>query len=109
MNKVMLGWSTSTVQQDHGIGITRKPKSYSMTAYQVSHAASQAVTIGTAIWKMPVPVFAGLPITTLALGLVKSSKSPKRVASDKKPAVVSKDAFRKGDGEFAMPVRLKGL
>lgn len=64
---------------------------------------------GTAISKMPVPVCAILPSTMLALGLVKSSKSPKSVASEMKPAVVSKEALRNGEGELAMPVRLKGL
>jgi hypothetical protein len=57
----------------------------------------------------PVPLLLGAPITKLALGLRKSSKSPCSVASDRKAAVVSKDALRSGEDLEAIPVRLKGL
>lgn len=39
----------------------------------------------------------------------RSSKSPIKVASDKKAPVVSKDAFKSTELDLAIPVRLKGL
>ena len=42
-------------------------------------------------------------------GVVRSSKSPWRVASDKNAAVVSYDALSSGDGFVDIPFRLKGL
>lgn len=59
--------------------------------------------------KTPVPLLLGAPMTMLAEGLRRSSKSPWSVASDKKAAVVSKDAFSSGDDFVAIPVRLNGL
>lgn len=58
---------------------------------------------------VPVPTLLGVPITKLALGLLKSSKSPCSVASDKNAAVVSNDALSSGDDLLAIPVRLNGL
>lgn len=57
----------------------------------------------------PVPVTMGRPTTRLLEGVVKSSKSPYRVASDKKAVVVSYDALRSGDGLVERPFLLNGL
>lgn len=48
-------------------------------------------------------------MTILELGEPKSSKSPNKAASATKLAVVSKDAFRKGEVLLERPVRLNGL
>lgn len=42
-------------------------------------------------------------------GVLKSSKSPYSVASDKKDIVVSYDALSSGEGFVEMPLRLNGL
>jgi hypothetical protein len=42
-------------------------------------------------------------------GVVRSSKSPYRVASDRNAAVISYDALRSGEGLLEIPCRLKGL
>lgn len=59
--------------------------------------------------KTPVPVRLSLPATMFPDGVVRSSKSPWSVASDRNDAVVSYDAFSKGEGLVEMPDRLKGL
>lgn len=48
-------------------------------------------------------------LTTEELGLDRSSKSPKSVASDRKAAVVSNEALRSGEDREEIPVRLNGL
>ena len=59
--------------------------------------------------KTPVPVWLSLPMTMFPDGVVRSSKSPWRVASEKNAAVVSYDALSSGDGFVDIPFRLKGL
>lgn len=54
-------------------------------------------------------LFSSYALTTEELGLERSSKSPKSVASDKNAAVVSNDALSKGEEREEIPVRLKGL
>lgn len=71
------------------------------------HAVAVAAGITTS--NTPVPVALGRPKTMLPDGVVKSSKSPNNVASDKNAAVVSYDAFKNGDGFVDMPLRLNGL
>lgn len=65
--------------------------------------------VGARMSKAPVPLALGLPITILAAGLVRSSKSPWRVASDRKATVVSNDALSSGEDLAEIPVRLNGL
>jgi hypothetical protein len=48
-------------------------------------------------------------MTIRLAGLVRSSKSPWRTASDKKAVEVSNDALRNGAALDAIPVRLKAL
>lgn len=57
----------------------------------------------------PVPHIDGLPITILPDGDVRSSKSPCSVASERKAAVVSYEAFSNGELFVEMPLRLNGL
>lgn len=57
----------------------------------------------------PVPVRFRRPITMFPEGVVRSSKSPCKVASDRNAAVVSYDALSNGDGLEESPLRLKGL
>ncbi len=64
---------------------------------------------GSTTSNTPVPVRFGLPNTILPDGLDRSSKSPYKVASDKKAAVVSYEALSSGDGFVEMPFRLNGL
>lgn len=59
--------------------------------------------------KTPVPLELGFPRTIFAAGDRKSSKSPCKVASDKKATVVSNDAFSSGEDLAEIPVRLNGL
>ena len=59
--------------------------------------------------KTPVPVRLSLPTTMFPDGVVRSSKSPCRVASEMKDAVVSYDALRRGEGLVEIPDRLNGL
>lgn len=71
--------------------------------------SSSARTTGVRTSKTPVPLDPGFPRTMLELGLLRSSKSPWRVASERKAAVVSNEALRSGDDFDEIPVRLKGL
>jgi hypothetical protein len=48
-------------------------------------------------------------MTRLPDGVDKSSKSPYNVASERKAAVVSYDAFKRGEGLLERPLRLNGL
>lgn len=64
---------------------------------------------GITMSNTPVPVRFRRPITMFPEGVVRSSKSPCRVASDRNAAVVSYDALSKGDGFVESPLRLKGL
>jgi hypothetical protein len=57
----------------------------------------------------PVPVKFNRPATIFPDGVVRSSKSPCNVASDRKDAVVSYDALSNGDGLVDIPDRLNGL
>lgn len=59
--------------------------------------------------KVPVPTFGGWPMTMLADGLFRSSKSPYSAASVRKAAVVSYEALSRGETWLARPVRLNGL
>lgn len=68
-----------------------------------------AMTLGARISNDPVPLVLGLPMTILAAGLDKSSKSPCSTASDRNCTVVSNEAFSSGDDLFEIPVRLNGL
>ena len=72
---------------------------------RINHDDSTGITTS----KTPVPVKFSLPATMFPDGVVRSSKSPCSVASEMKEAVVSYDAFRRGDGFVEMPERLKGL
>lgn len=71
----------------------------------VNHDDSTGMTTS----KTPVPVRFSLPATMFPDGVVRSSKSPCRVASEINEAVVSYDALRSGDGLVEIPDRLKGL
>lgn len=66
------------------------------------------ILCGARTSKLPVPFALGLPITILAAGLVRSSKSPCSTASERKLTVVSNEALRRGEDLLAMPVRLNG-
>lgn len=59
--------------------------------------------------KAPVPVKFKRPATMLPDGVLRSSKSPCNVASERKEAVVSYDALRSGEGLVEIPDRLNGL
>lgn len=65
--------------------------------------------LGTSTSNTPVPVRLSLPTTIFPEGDVRSSKSPCKVASERNAAVVSNDAFRRGEELVAIPERLNGL
>lgn len=77
---------------------------YSCTTLLLVYASVAITTSNT-----PVPVRLGRPSTMHPDGVRRSSKSPNSVASERKAAVVSYDAFRSGDGFIEIPLRLNGL
>lgn len=83
---------------------TSTGKQTTRDATVINYAAMGITTSNT-----PVPVKIGRPTTMLLDGVVRSSKSPCSVASDKNAVVVSYEAFRSGDGLVESPFLLKGL
>jgi hypothetical protein len=77
--------------------------------YSQYNTSSITHAVDTAILKIPVPLCVGRPSTIFPDGLVRSSKSPCSVASDKNAAVVSNDALSSGELCVEMPRRLNGL
>ena len=57
----------------------------------------------------PVPHRIGRPNTKFPDGVLRSSKSPYSVASERNAPVVSNEAFNRGDGCTLIPLRLNGL
>lgn len=55
----------------------------------------------------PVPIWGGLPTTSLADGDSKGSVDPARTACRRKLVAVSKLIFRKGEAWLAIPMRLQ--
>ena len=81
---------------------------YEVTAPNRSHDWAADCT-GITTSNTPVPVKFSLPTTMFPDGVLRSSKSPCRVASEMKVAVVSYDAFKSCEGLVEIPDRLKGL
>ena len=78
-------------------------------ASRISLSNQRKLLVSITTSNTPVPVALGLPRTMFPEGVVRLSKSPNSVASERNAAVVSYEALSRGDGFVEIPLRLNGL